>query len=113
MGTQLQPGLYDCYANAAPDEPFFVVVDIDEFTLGHDSFHVGYTSPSGSAAFLDGELVHNTITGATARIISHSGGAQIDIDDATGPFNVGDAIVGRTSDATGTITSVMTWNYES
>ena len=97
--------------NPAPNEPFFIIVDIDEFTLGHDSFHVGYTSPSGSAAFLTGEKIHNTVTGATAHIVSQTPG-QLDIDDATGPFNPGDTLVGRTSAANGTATSVITWNYE-
>lgn len=29
MGTKNNPGRYDCYANAEPDEPMFVL-------LGHD-----------------------------------------------------------------------------
>ncbi len=30
MGTKLKPGAFDCYANAAPDEPMFVLLARDE-----------------------------------------------------------------------------------
>lgn len=30
MGTKLNPGAYDCYANAAPDEPMFVLLARDK-----------------------------------------------------------------------------------
>lgn len=30
MGTKEQPGAYDCYANAAPDEPMFVLLARDD-----------------------------------------------------------------------------------
>jgi hypothetical protein len=29
MGTKLNPGTYDCYANAEPDEPMFVLLGRD------------------------------------------------------------------------------------
>lgn len=29
MGTKLKPGTYDCYANAEPDEPMFVLLGRD------------------------------------------------------------------------------------
>lgn len=29
MGTKKKPGAYDCYANAAPDEPMFVLLGRD------------------------------------------------------------------------------------
>lgn len=29
MGTKLKPGTFDCYANAAPDEPMFVLLARD------------------------------------------------------------------------------------
>ncbi len=29
MGTKLKPGKFDCYANAAPDEPMFVLLARD------------------------------------------------------------------------------------
>ena len=29
MGTKLKPGNYDCYANAKPDEPMFVLLGRD------------------------------------------------------------------------------------
>lgn len=29
MGTKLNPGKFDCYANAAPDEPYFVLLARD------------------------------------------------------------------------------------
>ncbi len=29
MGTKLNPGKFDCYANAAPDEPMFVLLARD------------------------------------------------------------------------------------
>ena len=29
MGTKANPGKYDCYANAAPDEPMFVLLARD------------------------------------------------------------------------------------
>lgn len=29
MGTKLKPGAFDCYANAAPDEPMFVLLARD------------------------------------------------------------------------------------
>lgn len=29
MGTKLKPGKFDCYANAAPDEPMFVLLGRD------------------------------------------------------------------------------------
>lgn len=31
MGTKLKPGKFDCYANAAPDEPMFVLLARDPF----------------------------------------------------------------------------------
>ncbi len=31
MGTKIKPGLYDCYANAEPDEPVFVLLARDSF----------------------------------------------------------------------------------
>lgn len=30
MGTKTNPGTFDCYANAAPDEPMFVLLARDE-----------------------------------------------------------------------------------
>ena len=30
MGTKLNPGAYDCYANAEPDEPMFVLLGRDK-----------------------------------------------------------------------------------
>jgi hypothetical protein len=30
MGTKADPGTYDCYANAEPDEPMFVLLGRDE-----------------------------------------------------------------------------------
>ena len=30
MGTKRSPGAYDCYANAKPDEPMFVLLGRDE-----------------------------------------------------------------------------------
>jgi hypothetical protein len=30
MGTKLRPGSFDCYANAQPDEPYFVLLARDE-----------------------------------------------------------------------------------
>lgn len=29
MGTKLNPGKYDCYANAEPDEPMFILLGRD------------------------------------------------------------------------------------
>lgn len=29
MGTKINPGTFDCYANAAPDEPMFVLLARD------------------------------------------------------------------------------------
>ena len=29
MGTKIEPGKYDCYANALPDEPMFVLLARD------------------------------------------------------------------------------------
>lgn len=31
MGTKNNPGKYDCYANAEPDEPMFVLLARDRF----------------------------------------------------------------------------------
>lgn len=30
MGTKNNPGVYDCYANALPDEPMFILLARDE-----------------------------------------------------------------------------------
>lgn len=30
MGTKNNPGTFDCYANAAPDEPMFVLLGRDK-----------------------------------------------------------------------------------
>lgn len=30
MGTKINPGVFDCYANAEPDEPMFVLLARDE-----------------------------------------------------------------------------------
>lgn len=31
MGSKLKPGAFDCYANAEPDEPMFVLLGRDRF----------------------------------------------------------------------------------
>ena len=31
MGTKNKPGTYDCYANAEPDEPMFILLGRDPF----------------------------------------------------------------------------------
>lgn len=34
MGTKNKPGAFDCYANAAPDEPMFVLLGRDRHAAG-------------------------------------------------------------------------------
>lgn len=34
MGTKLQPGTFDCYANAEPDEPMFILLARDAAAPG-------------------------------------------------------------------------------
>lgn len=34
MGTKNNPGAFDCYANAAPDEPMFVLLGRDKHAAG-------------------------------------------------------------------------------
>lgn len=34
MGTKLNPGAFDCYANATPDEPMFVLLGRDRHAPG-------------------------------------------------------------------------------
>lgn len=34
MGTKLNPGKFDCYANAAPNEPMFVLLGRDRHAAG-------------------------------------------------------------------------------
>lgn len=34
MGTKNNPGHYDCYANAAPDEPMFILLGRDKHAAG-------------------------------------------------------------------------------
>ena len=34
MGTKNKPGSYDCYANAHPDEPMFILLGRDPFAAG-------------------------------------------------------------------------------
>lgn len=50
MGTKNRPGPFDCYANAAPDEPMFVL-------LGRDKHAAALVNLWAAMRLLDGEDV--------------------------------------------------------
>lgn len=48
MGTKANPGKFDCYANAAPDEPMFIL-------LGRDKYAPTLVSLWAALRLIDGE----------------------------------------------------------
>lgn len=59
MGTKLNPGEFDCYANAKPDEPMFVLLARDDNAPSIVRTWAGCYEKDKLAASDDGTLTKN------------------------------------------------------